>query len=91
MTKAPDFAFPKTVASESDPAIERALKQGDEKTALRELINYSLAISAISTDDISDVITRIKDVRQQLRTDDCRALADMLLAQVYSLARQIQI
>lgn len=84
MTKAPDFAFPKTVASESDPAIERALKQGDEKTALRELINYSLAISAISTDDISDVITRIKDVRQQLRTDDCRALADMLLAQVYS-------
>ena len=84
VTKTPDFAFPKTVAAEADPAIERALKQGDEKAALRALINYSLAISAISTDDISDVITRIKDVRQQLKTDDCRALADMLLAQVYS-------
>ena len=46
----PDFAYPKTVISDSKEALESAIKKGDDKAVVRNVINIILAENVISPD-----------------------------------------
>lgn len=77
----PDFAYPRTVESDSR---EQLAKAGDSRAMLRALLNLSLAETAISDDNIPAVTERIATLRAKESDRATAALLDLLLAQVYT-------
>ncbi|MCM1337779.1 MAG: hypothetical protein NC187_08665 [Candidatus Amulumruptor caecigallinarius] len=77
----PDFAYPRTVESDSREQLSKAT---DSRAMLRALLNLSLAETAISTDNIPAVTERIAALRAKESDRATAALLDLLLAQVYT-------
>lgn len=81
----PDFAFPKQVILDADKNLELALKTGDGIGIIRSLMDYGLAESAISGDNLSSVIKKIETVRSENKfSADINSLLNLLLARIYS-------
>ncbi len=79
----PDFAYPKQVIKTSLADLDIALADGDGKLAVRSLINYELAQSAIDPDSLTQVLTRIQAVTDK-EDDPCiKSLLNTLLARIY--------
>lgn len=80
----PDFAFPQKVSEQSEKALEKALKQGDDIEALRALIDYMLAENNISSQRMPKVLSLMSDVEPQLKEESSRAILLLLKATVYN-------
>jgi len=79
----PDFAFPKKVSATAESNLKKALKNSDGKLVVRSLIDYALAQSAISNDNLPAVIEKINDVRLT-ESDGCvKSMLDILMARIY--------
>lgn len=80
----PDFAYPKTVISDADKALEASMKASDSRGMLRALINLSLAEASISQDDLVKVTERIRSLSNSETNEEARSLLKMLLAGIYA-------
>lgn len=83
MSSTPDFAYPKTVITNSESALKSALASGDDVKAIRAVLNFTLAQNSIGTENIPQSIKLITETRPKLKTVEARAFMDLLLAQVY--------
>ncbi len=79
----PDFAYPKQVIKASLADLDRALSAGDGKLAVRSLINYELAQSAIDPDSLVQVLARIQSVTDDEKDPCIKSLLNTLLARIY--------
>lgn len=80
----PDFAFPKQVILNADKNLELALKTGDGVGVIRSLMDYGLAESAISSDNLPAVIDKIETLRKNNEfSADINSLLNLLLARIY--------
>lgn len=66
-TAVPDFAFPKTVISQSESAIKQAISKGNETEAIRAVMNYSIAQSSIGSDNWQKAIDKIVATEKLLK------------------------
>lgn len=82
--QAPDFAYPKTASSNAIAKLDASLKSGDDILAIRQLMDYGLAQSAIGNDNIHGVISKIDSVKPLLQKESSRALISLLKAKIYS-------
>ena len=71
---APDFNFPKHVASAAEVDLKTALKTGDGQKAVDAIVRYSLAKSKISKDNLTDVVNKIDSVANIERRPAYKAL-----------------
>lgn len=78
----PDFRFPKTVASDAQSDLKRALKSDDGEGVVDALVRYSLAWSSISEENLHDITSRIEQVAASEQRPDIRALLLHLEARV---------
>lgn len=82
----PDFAFPKTVSKNASSQLVSALKAGNDREAVRALMNYTLAETAVDPKLAPAMYVKMRDVEQKLdgpyRTIAALLRAD-LLEQVY--------
>lgn len=83
-TGTPDFAYPKKVEANSREALRKALNRGDDRAALRAVIDCSLAITAIDPDSLTSAIRLIDSASASFSSPADRALASLLKATVYS-------
>lgn len=81
---APDFAYPETVSKTAEKEIDAALIAGDEKEAVRALMNYSLAQTMIGADNYPEVIKKVKAVEGKLNSPQSKSLVNSLLAEIYT-------
>ena len=58
----PDFAFPETVIIHSDSSINAALKSNNSVDLIKYLIQYSIAQSNISNDNLQLIVNKIDSV-----------------------------
>lgn len=79
----PDFAYPKTVAGDSEKMLKEALKKHDDVAALRALINLIVAKTQIDRDSSVEMIKRIHDTESQLNAP-YSSLAYLLEARLYN-------
>lgn len=82
-SKAPDFAYPLTVSKDADKNLRRALKTGDGEATMRALIDWSIAQTLITKDNLSQVIKRIDDIIAKETNQATKALLNTLLANIY--------
>ena len=82
--KSPDFAYPQTVSKQADKDLKRALKKGDSEATMRALIDWSIAQTTISPDNISNVITRIEKILSEEKNPCTCALLNTLLIDIYT-------
>ncbi len=80
----PDFAYPKTVATNSRERLETALNNHNEPAALRAMIDYVLARNLVSSDSTEASLNLAINVTSRLTSPEAKALAYMWLAQSFS-------
>jgi len=80
---APDFAYPQTVSKASEKDLDAALMSGNEKGAVRALMNYCLAQAQIGSDNYPEVIEKITTVGSKLKAPQSKSLVNTLLADIY--------
>lgn len=80
----PDFAYPKTVATNAKTALTTALKADDEISAIRAIMDYALAETSIGEENLSSGIELVKSTREKLKSPDAKSLTALLLADIYS-------
>ncbi len=79
----PDFAFPKKVSANAEAALKTAIKTSDGNMVIRSLIDYALAQSAVSNDNLPDVMQRIDEIRIKEQNPCTKAILDILMARIY--------
>lgn len=80
----PDFAYPKTVATNAEKDLGIALKTGNDIAALRAMMDFGLAQGQTGKENLPDVVNKVKNLSQQLSTPEGQALAELLLANIYN-------
>ncbi len=79
---APDFSYPATVRNNSRADVSRALASGDGPLAVRSMMDYVLASSAIDADSIDHSLAFIDSVALCSSSVDVKALCSLLRARV---------
>lgn len=82
--KTPDFAYPRTVIKQSDKILSSAMRNGDDKTIVRSLLDYALAGSAIGNENIPKGIAKIDSVMGVSNDPVLRGMLSMLEAYIYN-------
>lgn len=80
----PDFAYPKTVISDAQKALDAARSAGDSRAILRALLNLSLAEASISQDELVKITERIDSLKANETNEEMRSLLNILLARIYA-------
>lgn len=80
----PDFAYPKTVATNARKQLDAAVKRHDGTAIVRAAIDLSLAKAAVDNDNLPSVINEISTLAAEERSPETRALLNSLLAKIYS-------
>ena len=83
-TAVPDFAFPKTVITQSESAIKQAISKGNEVEAIRAVMDYSIAQSGIGSDNWQKAIDKIVSTEKLLVKPQSKAVMNLLLATLYN-------
>lgn len=78
-----DFNFPQDVSKQAVTDLDKALKSGDGKTVVDALVRYSLAQSAISSDNMPAIVSRIESAAKREKAPEYRALLRLLEARVF--------
>ena len=80
----PDFAYPKTVSANAEKKLSKALEAGNDVAALRAMMDFGLAQGQIGTENLPDVVSKVKNLCQKMSSPEGQALAELLLANIYS-------
>ncbi|MCM1518844.1 MAG: MG2 domain-containing protein [Pseudoflavonifractor sp.] len=80
----PDFAYPKTVATNARKQLDAAVKRHDGTAIVRAAIDLSLAKAAVDNDNLPAVIGEISQLAAEERSPETRALLNSLLAKIYN-------
>ncbi len=78
-----DFNFPQDVSKNALADLGKALKTGDGEQTVDALVRYSVAQSAISQDNMADIISRIETVIDKEKQPHIKALLYHLEALIY--------
>lgn len=82
--KAPDFAFPKKVATDSEKNLKTAIKNGDEQGIVRSIIDLTLAKSAVSENNIPEMLKQIKTIIDEpSSSSQLKAMLNLVSADIY--------
>lgn len=81
----PDFAYPQTVAKNSQKAFDVAVKSGNDIQAIRAVIDYALAQTNIGSENAPQAIEFVKSARTKMTSPASKALLDILLADIYNM------
>ncbi len=79
----PDFAYPKTVINQSEKQIDKAIKNGNDIVAIRALMDYAIAKSLISSDNIPDALEQTKELKSKLSNHASKAILSLIEADIY--------
>lgn len=79
----PDFAYPKTVITNSESSLKSSLAAGNDIEALRALMDYALAQGSIGSENLPAAIDKVKETEPKLKSDGAKAFAKLLLADMY--------
>lgn len=79
----PDFAYPKTVSSNAEVNLKKALTDGNSPMIVRSLMDYYLAQSAISSDNISAALGKIATVTDGTDDKALKGVLYLLQADIY--------
>lgn len=80
----PDFAFPVNVRQNADEQYKIAIKNSDEKAALRALVDASLAQTAIAPDSAGSMANRIERFAAGCKNPAVGSLAYLFTARIYN-------
>lgn len=80
----PDFAFPRKVADNSLAQLRSATRTGDDRLAIRALINYTIAQGTISRDSVDTGLALADSLLHRMHSPASAAMVNMLLAQFYT-------
>ncbi len=82
--KAPDFAYPKTVAKEADTDLIKANKDGDAHAALNALIRLTLSESMVDPAKLQQMIKESEKTAQEFSNDKLHGLFQAWIAYLYN-------
>ena len=82
-----DFNFPQDVSKEAVSDLDKALASGDGELTVDALVRYSIAESAITQDNMADIISRVENVIDKEKQPHLKALLYHLEAQIYQSYR----
>ncbi len=82
--KQPDFAYPKTVSTQSEKNLAKAMAEADRPGIARSLMDYYLAQTAISADKSSDALSRIGEVTRKVGDPALKGVLYLLQADIYN-------
>lgn len=80
----PDFAFPKKIVANSLSQLDAAAASGNDRLALRALINYTMAQGSISSDSIDMGLALAEKLRANTAKPAAKAMINLLLAKCYA-------
>lgn len=82
--KAPDFAFPKKVASDSEKSLKTAIKNGDDSGIVRSIIDLTLAKSAVSENNLPEMLKQIEKISNEPSSSlQLKAILNLVSADIY--------
>lgn len=81
---APDFAYPQKVSEQAEKRLKQSISDKDGFGTIKALIDYSLAQSMISSDNLPEAMSRIEHIAQAEDNDCTRAILYTLLADIYT-------
>ena len=82
--KTPDFAYPKTVSTESLRQLSAALKTDDGPKVVRALMDYYLARTAIDSGNAGNALAKIDSIATASSDDILKSMLFTLEADIYS-------
>ena len=82
--KEPDFAFPKKVQQQAVRDLEKALSADDGAGVVNALVRIGLAESAVSSDSLPNVLSRVEEVKSREQDPVTRSMLSLLEAQIYT-------
>ncbi|WP_305150357.1 alpha-2-macroglobulin family protein [uncultured Duncaniella sp.] len=82
--KTPDFAYPKTVSTESLRQLSAALKTDDGSKVVRALMDYYLARTAIDSGNAGNALAKIDSIATASSDDILKSMLFTLEADIYS-------
>ncbi|MGM9833590.1 MAG: hypothetical protein ACI31A_07895 [Candidatus Limisoma sp.] len=85
--KAPDFAYPETVADEATKIIAEAQAGGDDQALIDGMVRLALAKSSISDDYIPELIDKTDSLAVGAKQTSTRSILLMLEADLYKAMR----
>ena len=81
--KAPDFAYPETVADEATKIIAEAQLSGNDQALIDGMVRLSLAKSSISDDYIPELIDKTDSLAAGAKQTSTRSILTMFEADLY--------
>lgn len=82
--KTPDFAYPETVSTQARKNLATALAAGNSEVVLRNLLDYTLAQSSVSADNLPAALALIDSVIGVSSDPVLRAMLQTLEAELYN-------
>ncbi len=79
----PDFAYPKKVSVSAKKELDIALSTGNGQKVIRSLVDYTIAQSLISTDNLPEAITAIEQVATKEKDPCICSLLYTMLCDIY--------
>lgn len=80
----PDFAFPKQVSKNAESQLKTALKSNDYPLAVRSILDYGLAQSAIAQDNLPKLFEIIADTKTKITDPAALSMLTLVEARVYT-------
>ncbi|MEG2218859.1 MAG: hypothetical protein RRY02_04980, partial [Muribaculaceae bacterium] len=80
----PDFEYPLNVITHADSTLNIALRAGDTNEVIASLIQYSIAKSSISEENVPSVIMRVDSIAAIEKVASTKAILYSLEAEMYS-------
>lgn len=80
----PDFAYPKKVSANAEKQLNKSLRSGNDIMALRSLIDYSLAQSNITVQNLPQILELMNKTMSELSDAGTRSLLYLLKARIYN-------
>jgi hypothetical protein len=74
----PDFAYPASVSANAGREISAALRKGDDRAAMRAMVDWSLAEMLRDPDGAAAIDRKLADYQKRLRSDAARGLTLVL-------------
>lgn len=79
----PDFAYPQKVSVNAEKQLKKSLRSGNDIMALRSLIDYSLAQSNITVQNLPQILELMDKTMPELSDAGSRSLLYLLKARIY--------
>lgn len=78
----PDFAFPQSVTKQSEQELKIALEKSDDLAAIRAIMDYGLAQSAINSDNTVKTLSLIDSTLPRIKSPAAKSVLQLLKATI---------